>query len=684
MASIPVPKQNPQTNLGRNDSPLDENDSKPQQEAADEYTTADVEYISYLQLRLETSKNVRNQTHDEFKGLTYLQDFDANEKVANTVLPPEKNKGDVVVSSGTIEQKLDALLSHVDNLNLGQEVLAFDKNANNLSVIGSAFTDILHQTNELDGADGAGDQEKKIARQRELMKQRAAFVQEEWKVKWETKKTLTGKPNGKFKNGVEWTTKLEKVFEGASRELLYGPSVYLGDITEFYMENQPYMFVVKQISYEKAKAIYGVFDNFEFVQAGSIPSTNSEDRTTSYSRKWRLTEVKKDQVEVIIYQDQPKDEFQIMINGVLMVPIGFPLSAVTPLGKYNIAKQVGRVINSQFAYGSAFVAGGSIQQISKILDEMLTLFVLKTRKSVAPPYLNLSGRVIPKTVLSPGRITMGVDPGALVPLESGQNQGVTAGEFAFFDRMQGLIDQNTVSPSFTGQNAQGNQTATQVVNEQRQARLTLGLIITACSLLEKKLGYLRLWNILQNWFEPTGTRVVGLNDGRRIIKEFRRTNREVNIDKAGLGQRSVIPVEGNLPDSKAIRAVEREEERRTGFPVRKVFLSAPNIRASRLLWYIVVNPKEKDSSPLFKLMFREQLTDMMSLINLGSVPNKDGLEEEFSRIWGKPRNKLFSKSNGQQPQEAMEGARTPEQNVQAQGRSSGAAQPGAVLAGGGG
>ena len=175
-----------------------------------------------------------------------------------------------------------------------------------------------------------------------------------------------------------------------------------------------------------------------------------------------------------------------------------------------------------------------------------------------------------------------------------------------------------------------------------------------------------------------------MNDGRRIIKEFRRTNREVNIDKAGLGQRSVIPVEGNLPDSKAIRAVEREEERRTGFPVRKVFLSAPNIRASRLLWYIVVNPKEKDSSPLFKLMFREQLTDMMSLINLGSVPNKDGLEEEFSRIWGKPRNKLFSKSNGQQPQEAMEGARTPEQNVQAQGRSSGAAQPGAVLAGGGG
>jgi len=553
-----------------------------------------------------------------------------------------------------------------------------------LAVLGSAFTDILHQTNELDGADGAGDQEKKIARQRELMKQRAVFVQEDWKVKWENKKTLNGKPDGKFKDGVGWTTKLEKVFEGASRELLYGPNVYLGDITEFYIEDQPYIFVVKKMGYEQAKTIYGKFENFAFVQKGAAPDSNTENHAAMYGNKWRLTDVKKDQVEIILYQDQPKDEFQILINDVMMLPAGFPLSAVTPLGKYNIAKQVGRVVNSQFSYGSAFVAGGSIQQISKILDEMLTLFVLKTRKSVAPPYLNLSGRVIPSSVLSPGRITMGVDPGALVPLEANQTQGVTAGEFSMFDRMQNLIDQNTVSPSFTGQNAQGNQTATQVVNEQRQARLTLGLIITACSLLEKKLGYLRLWNILQNWFEPTGTRVIGVNDARRVIKDFRRTNREVNIDKAGLGQRSVIPVEGNLPDAKAIRAVERDEEKRTGFPVRKVFLSAPNIRASRLLWYIVVNPKEKDSSPLFKLMFREQLTDMMSLINLGSVPNKDGLEEEFSRIWGKPRNKLFSKSNGQQTQGAEGNTRTPEQNIQAQGRSSATPQSSAVLAGGAG
>ena len=67
------------------------------------------------------------------------------------------------------------------------------------------------------------------------------------------------------------------------------------------------------------------------------------------------------------------------------------------------------------------------------------------------------------------------------------------------------IDQLTVNPTFTGQQPSGSPTATQIIEVQRQARLVMGLTIFVMSLLEKKLGELRLQNILENWFDPVDT-----------------------------------------------------------------------------------------------------------------------------------------------------------------------------------
>src|SRR6185369_3854878 len=98
------------------------------------------------------------------------------------------------------------------------------------------------------------------------------------------------------------------------------------------------------------------------------------------------------QVEIIKYQDPIRDEFQIQINGIMMLPVGFPLSAVSQGGRINIAKQILYPINPQFAYGKSFVSSGDVYELSKVIDEMLRLFVLKTRKSITPPYINTSGK----------------------------------------------------------------------------------------------------------------------------------------------------------------------------------------------------------------------------------------------------------------------------------------------------
>lgn len=626
------------------ENPLDDTVVKPEADLQRLYKEEDREYLSFLQSRLEKAKLAKNQPYPEFKNKTYYQYYEENEKIANTYLEESKNEDDVIVSAGTIEQKLDSLLSHINNLNLAPDVLAFDKENNQIVALGHALEDIIHDTEIRDGGDGAGDEEKKLLRQRELLKQGTVFVQEEWCKRWEIKKKLTDKKyDGKFKDFTGYTKELVKVFEGPTRTLLYGPNVYLGDITKFYMEEQPFFFVLITTNYSEAKSKYGKFENWSYVQAGKVPETEANTARTIYDNKWRLTELKADQVEIILYQDKFNDDFQIIINGVLMLPIGFPLSAVSPKGEYNVAKQVFRPISDKFAYGGSFVASGSVKELSRLIDEMLRLFVLKTRKSFTPAYVNTSGRVIPKKALSPGRISMGIDANSLVPISGPEVQGITSGEVAFYEKLGALVDRSTVSDQFTGQKADGTQTATQVLELQRQAKLTLGLTVASCMLLEKKLAYLRLWNILENWFEPVDKKVQQIGEARELVNRYRKVTRtDAIIPGEGPGDRSVIVEDGELPDEEVVRALERKEEEERGRPVRRIYVNPEGIRTAGLLWFITINPKERESSPFFKAQFKEMVADIIGLMQFGSVPNREGLEEEFARIWGKPRGKLFS------------------------------------------
>lgn len=668
-------------------------DEKSWASAEDIYDKEDKEYLSYLQQRLQSAHDQRTQTYAEFGYMAYTQYFDSNEEIANTYVQPPKDDDDVAISAGTVESKLDSILSNINSLNLKNELFVFDKNNNEIIDLKVAIEDIIDKTEKNEPySDNAGDQEKRKNRQLELLKQGTVFIQDEWKKTWRTKKDIDmSQYNGEFKVAKDlWTEKVEKEYEGPCRTLLYGPSVFLGDITQFYMDEQPYWFTVKHMPYEKAKGLWGKFDNFTYVRPGKFESSEDKDNTI-YNNNWQLTEVKEHQVEVIVYQDKPNDEFNVLINGVPMFPIGFPLSAITPNGEYNVAKQVLRVNNPHFAYGQSFVSSGSVKEISKIIDEILRLFVLKERKSFAPPRANLSGRHVSGKVLLPGRLSLGISPGDIPKLDE-DSDGVTQGEVAVLQRLEGLINSSTVSPIFSGESPQGTQTATESVELQRQARMTLGLIVLACSLLEKKLGYLRLYLVMDKWFDPDGKTWYEDKDGKMKTRNtYRSVNRQdANIDGEGVGERQINITE-NLPDPKAVRKLEQEESQRKGHPVRMYFLDPNAIKKSKLDFYIENNPEEKESSPFHKLMFREQLNDILAMAQLGSKPNVSGLEEHVARVWGAPRQQLFDTGSGSDLEDLKnklanageEGSlNTPEQVGQAMGQGgSGLDSPGKVPAG---
>lgn len=627
------------------------------------YSDEEKEQISAIVTRLFRAKQDRDQIHPEFNKRNFVEQYNENERIANTYVPGKKFDGDIEIASGTVEQKMYAVLSEINRLALTPEVIAYDQDNNELVTLGQAMTDVIDVTSDQDD-----DEEGKLARQMELLKQGHVFIEEAWSKEYKYEKKFDKNKIGKIKTDAV-VAKLKKVFEGPRRRIMYGPGVYLGNIrTAGPMREQPFIFTHKLVSYSDAQSRYGgkdasgeyIWDRWEKVPRHRINGINSEMITTegAYSQSdgynnakmtdiinnaWALSDVREGVVEEIHYQDRFNNEYQIFLNGVAMLPVGFPLSAVSPNGEYTIEKQILQMINPFFAYGRSFVM--KVREQSDILDELLRLLIIKTRKSIHPPYANMSNRVISSKVLMPGRITMGIDAQALQPIGQ-ESQGATASEYQMFKLLQEKIDENTVSRQFTGMQGKSGTTAFEVATLQKQAEKLLSLTIFACSMLEMKLGYQRLFNLLENYFDPIDTT---FNQARQtIVDKYRTTTRTTNIPGRGEGTRQVIPTT-DLPLPGAIRTQERmtgggglSRERAGMGPLKRIFINPEMLRKAKITWYIDIDTQPRETSNAKKLLFREELSDIMALIQLGSRPNVAELEQQHAIVWNRQKDKVFA------------------------------------------
>ena len=97
-------------------SPILADRKEAEQVKVPEYSQDERDYLAGLQLRLERARNVRESPHEEFDGMSYTEWFTSNERGANTYVPPKKNREDTNFVSGTIRDKLFALLAALRNL----------------------------------------------------------------------------------------------------------------------------------------------------------------------------------------------------------------------------------------------------------------------------------------------------------------------------------------------------------------------------------------------------------------------------------------------------------------------------------------------------------------------------------------------------------------------------------------
>lgn len=609
------------------------------------YTPDEVVYLSGFQGRLEIARDQRDIAHDEYDGMDYVTRYEDEERLANSFIPPKQNKSDTNFISGTIRQKMLALLSAVNALNLEPDYSAFDKNNVLIDELGNAMNTIRAKADEIDE-----DEEKKIIRQMELLKHGTVFVEEAWKVEYRKAKKLNKKFDGSV-SGVNWQTRLEKVYENPCRTVLDGRSVYKGDIRQPFISLQPYVFTIDDTSWEQAKAIYGNWERWKYVGKKLKPLNKEAEAGSGMAfGNWRLLKsTQENRVEIIKYQDKWSNEFQILLNGIPMLPIGFPMP--WQYGEYNIAQQNLEFIHPHFGYGRSFVSRLKVQ--ATLLDEMLRLAILKTQKSFMPPRANNTGRVLSKNIFMPGTVTMGLNPAQVQVLSEKDGEGLLKGELECLRLLSENIDNNSVNPTFAGQKTQGNPTATEVLELQRQAKMVLGLTVFAAAMLEKKLGHLRLFNLLENWFNPIDTE---LDAARGLIKNrYRVANVSKNIEGRGMGSTMVIPTD----DGQMFPATEEEQmamskdiyddEEKSSTPIKKLYLNRKELQTVKLTWKTTVNPTETGGSERSKLLFERML---QSASNLGLQANPEQLAQRFAETW-QENPKLFALPAGMPPESVV-------------------------------
>lgn len=626
------------------------------------YSEPEKKYASYLQTRLQAARDQRNQNHDEFDGMTYMQYYESNLKGANSYIAPKKNREDTTFVTGTTRQALFAMIAKIAMLNLSPEVKAFDKNDHHDIHTGQAIEDVVIKAGELDH-----DEEKKLLRQYELYSQGTAFVEEIWTEEFVSNKTLNKKNwDGQVKD-VNWRERLEKTYEGCRRNLIPGPNMYLGSITEFETEQQPFLFSVDYIPYDEAKALYGEWERWQYVTRELQPFSETQP-SSLYFNNWRLNSTKTDMVEVIKYQDKWANEYMIILNGVMMMPVGFPMP--WKYNEYNIVKQVFEIITPYFAYGGSLIK--RLKTAQALEDEFWRLAILKTQQSYAAPRGNMTGKVLSSRILAPGKFTMGVNPDNLPALVDAK--GVNQAELAVLKLLKDNMHDNSLPDISQGQSPEGNPTATEVMQLQNQAKILMGLAVFAASLLEKKLAVLRVFNVLENWFEPTGTEA---NEARDAIKnKYRTASVKASIPGAGKGRRVVkladdMPKQEPYPGQDDIYDEEESLSKQEQQPVRITYLNPKELKSVKYNWFVEVNPREKESSELSKVLFGNMIQGLESIGNLAmTAPNVslDFVQERFAEVWNLPADKAFQKAAqqamgmpGQAPMPGAAGGLPPQQ-----------------------
>jgi len=583
---------------------------------------AQAKFMMYYLSKFNAARDQRAKNRVELDNNNYENDYELNKRAANSYLYPKNNDDEVRVVTTATEKKIEVVENELMAANFQGEIFAYDDNDRMMRQLGQDITDVVDRTNEMERDD-------KVWRAfiKEFTTQRCAFLEEVnfYDIILNCPYSQLG-DDGKV-DPIRGAPKKEVIHRPIKR-LVSGLRIYLGDdsIPAYRFHEQPYIIRYTRMKFSTAKDQYQKWENWKFVKPG-IPENISK----PYG--YRMNTLTSDEVEEIMYIDPHKNEFMIIINGVPMFNEAVPCPwKITADRKYMMEMMVLKGIGDDYAYGRPLTATSKMLQ--SLNDETIRLLIRKMRQAIEPPIGTKKKKIFSKDIWSPGAVTQGIGKGDFEILNP-ENKGVTGSEFNMMSLFNGAIEEAIGTPdSAQGLSQSGEQTATEIVNQQKRFAKMLGQALLTMEYAKQQMTYQRIYNLMDNFMGPVKRKVNPINNKvQDIFRRFTIDNASFENGRRGTKivefmDRDIEPVE-----KEAMFEFEQREES-LGRPTRIRAINVKKMKEFPLFFKVVVNQRERDGSALEKAMYTDKIKQAVSISQLTGTPlNSDEIISDFELIW---------------------------------------------------
>lgn len=632
--------------------------TKTKNKAWDSYSLA--EKLAYREMMKELCQ-MRDQLRrplTEFDDKTFLQAYEENRKADLGYNPDIDESTDFRVTTGLTREKDTTILSTLLNFNLQPNITAFDTDNNIIAELGGEMEDLVKKSRELEVYP-----EKRQDIYRELVAQGAVYAEEVYKEVRILKRYDTDwTPTMKIADFKGDNAPIYDIEGKCEVKLHLGKYVMYSSMNEPEVQNNATFALYEEVDRDVAEAIYGKWDRWELVPeecTAESPFKILDDGTTGSDYNWNTYKVGKGKVGITKIFKRFANRHQILLNGVMMLPIEFPMTKVSPSGLYPIAKGLGERIPN-FSVGKGIPAKTRVDQ--KLYDIVLRAMVGKAWQSYRPALGNRSGNVLSRDIVNANTITHGIKPNDIFTLLPQQLLSISQGDISMFEIMKEVINEKSVTDSYAGQTVSGDATATEVVNQQKQTMLKLAALIDGVRALERRLILLRIYNIIANWtkfeehplYEDVVEVVEGVETitGRKISateKERKYKQYSVNTSfrdgKKGTKVTEFVGEDTELPSVREQMNMEDEMKNDYGNEVRISYINAEWLRSLEAIWNVevIVSPDNDDQMQL--LMFIDNITRVANLFGV-QVFKQDYVLQRIANKMNEDYDNLFAVDEG--------------------------------------
>lgn len=427
--------------------------------------------------RINDALNVRERNTLISNGIQYSRAYLYNQQKAINYAPPRNPKDDREVSVGMVHEKIIAFVAVFLKYNFRRRIKVYGKDGKAIDNLGEVYDLAIEFSHRMEQFG------KRLALIFwEVFTQGNAFVLEDWEVRTMTEQDAYDADGKKvdtasmdftydtidkmsFKPGKEIQTRR------AVSRLLDGRMVIFGNPEIEEVQDQPFIAVEEEISRTDAEQLYGALKRWAFVPKEAVQIDWITPMNVTLFNTQRLDHPEN---RVIVHRlfDKPNNRFNILLNGMMMLPRNTPMKLFYPRNNYPLTN-----IPAERLKGSIYCRSvpAKTKFNADFVDWALKNLALKFEQGVIPAILAKGKYTLSRQIFRAGQVTHGVASTDFTKADP-DNKGVTVPDVNFFTMMKEIVEAQTLNPTATGE-FDPNASATQIAITDQNQRDKLAFLL---------------------------------------------------------------------------------------------------------------------------------------------------------------------------------------------------------------